>query len=293
MEMFIGFVMCIFLIIQCAKKKQDKDKPAPKATHLVSSERDLKKPSRQNSKEAKKGEEVAKSKSGRKSTRNEEKGGKGKSKRTNGSKRTNNDGDKDSSSTKRKSNAPSKPMDGTQNGPTPNDPTGMASEYQNEPDILNNDEIKDALDVTIDETDNRSFSFNHSTHSFEIYSAAVHERVTRLAATELIFDPKMVAYKGNVDNEKDPKEVEELEKELQEACDKHEARFKNLRKLEEKDPNYRRPKSVESEKSIDKRAPVPPDQRIKMRPDQCVLYETKEQVTEDDELDQQEEQPQK
>ncbi|EGT45850.1 hypothetical protein CAEBREN_24217 [Caenorhabditis brenneri] len=120
------------------------------------------------------------------------------------------------------------------------------------------------MDTTIEETDN----------------PAVHERVTRLAATDMIFDPRKVSYMGNVDNEKDPEEEKQFEKELNAACEKHEARFKDIRKLEERNPNYRRPKSTESEKS---HAPVPPDQRIKMRPDQCVLFETKDLMTEEDE----------
>ncbi|EFO97529.1 hypothetical protein CRE_08572 [Caenorhabditis remanei] len=206
--------------------------------------------------------------------------GPGEKKKSKLSKISNKKSDKSTPSDAKESGGQSKPMDGTQNGPTPNDETGNGS-LKNIGDLLvMKAENCGEMDVTIE----------------DIETPVMHDRVVRVAATDMIFDPKQVAYKGCVDNDKvrkqefsvemntvqfqDPKEVEDLEKELQAACAKHELRFKNVRKNEEKNPNAKLPKSPESEKSTEKRAA--PDARIKMRPDQCVLFETKEQLTEDD-----------
>ncbi|KAF1752218.1 hypothetical protein GCK72_018772 [Caenorhabditis remanei] len=105
---------------------------------------------------------------------------------------------------------------------------------------------------------------------------AVHDRVTRIAETDLIFDPKVVKYRGNVDEEKNKSEVEQLEKEMEAACAKHERRVRNKTR-----------KSEESVKSVD--TPVPTDRRVKMKPDACVLFETKEQLTDDEAIDRVEE----
>ncbi|EGT52036.1 hypothetical protein CAEBREN_11464 [Caenorhabditis brenneri] len=265
--MLIGFVMCISLIFQCSKKKQEKSSQSPHGSKNFLEQSVILSPkNKRKSLEAKKsGEDVQKSdkKSGKSGDGKKAKSKQGK----NGSKKSGKTGEKGSSSRKKKTTGQAKTTDGVPNGQIQNEPN---SENKEEiPDAINYDDIKEKMQTTIEETDN----------------PAVHERVTRVAATDMIFDPKMVAYKGNVDNEKDPKEEEELERELMAACDKHEARFKDIRKLEERDPNFRRPRSPETEKSIDKRAPVPHDQRIKMRPDQCVLYETKDQITEDSEPD--------
>ncbi|CAP35616.2 Protein CBG18102 [Caenorhabditis briggsae] len=104
----------------------------------------------------------------------------------------------------------------------------------------------------------------------EVDNPAIHDRVTRVAESDLIFDPKVIKYQGNVDNEKNKSEIEALEKEMEAACAQHEKRNRN--------PNK---KSEDSKESLEN---VPADRRVKMKPEACLLFETKEQQTEEDEI---------
>ena len=63
---------------------------------------------------------------------------------------------------------------------------------------------------------------------------------------------------------------------MEAACAKHERRVRNKTR-----------KSEESVKSVD--TPVPTDRRVKMQPHACVLFETKEQLTDDEAIDRVEE----
>ncbi|UMM25629.1 hypothetical protein L5515_005367 [Caenorhabditis briggsae] len=261
-EVLIGYVMCIVFIVQCSKKKQEKSAVprGSKSKHLLVTTtvdesiaanvaENQKNPPEVN----KSGKDALKSGSKVKSV-DSGPGGK-KSKMNRASKRKS---DKSSSSAMKDS----KPMDGTQNGPTPNDPTGNNSAKENEISIINADECG-PMEETINDPE----------------TPVIHDRVVRTAATDMIFDPKLVTYKGNLDVEKDQKEIDDLEKEMMKACQKHETKFKDVRKNDEKN---RFSKLPESEKSTEKQTPIPKDLRVKMRPDQCLLFETKDQQTEDD-----------
>ncbi|CAQ58107.1 uncharacterized protein CELE_F23B2.7 [Caenorhabditis elegans] len=243
--MFIGLIMFVGFVVQCGKKKKETNKGSKgqlleqSTMTQVTAGAGTAAVNRQNPQKS----GMQKSAIGNGTQQVEEKpktpgnGKNGKAYSKKKSKKTKSE----KSQSSNKEGAPMKPMDPIRDDPNDDPPQAHPSFT-----VLKAEECN-KMDVTIEDFGN----------------PAIHDRVSRAAATDMIFDPKVITYKGNVDDGKDKKDMVDVEKDILAACEKHDAKFSRNGKVV---------KTVESEKS--KAAPA--DQRVKMKPDGCVLFETRE-----------------
>lgn len=259
----VYFLMSINIILMCSnKKKSDQSSKILSPNELIDeTKRDEKKKNNKNNKKKTSGEQIKRDDGKSKDFNEKPNNSKEKSKiKTRELKSTQ---ENDTSSEKKKKTKDSKTTK-TAEGSSIKGKSVTPSQKDKKIGIDGNlipAELCGPMDKTIEELDN----------------PAVHDRVTRTAQTDLIFDPKVVKYQGNVDAAnaaKNKSEINKMEKELEAACAKHERKVKNPTR-----------KSEDSVKSDDNAAPIPAGSRVRMKPEACLLFETKEQVTDDEELE--------